>query len=606
VTTRERLLVFCCLLFAGGLFVLGINWGLPSRASDEFLFGGSQKPWTGAEILALAPIEEDPNRGADVDADPLTGRDKVLVLNQTDKQRAEIVRRYRLFTYQPDEYNTLKSLAGMNPGRLQLDPRMYQYGGLWIYPVGALLKLASIVGIIDLRNDKAFYLDHPETFGRFYVIARLYSAAWGVVGAWAVYMLARKLTARSTPAAAASACWAMMPVVVNMGHEAKPHLAGLSIMLLAILAASRYVETGERRWWVLCAIACGAATGMVISSLVIFVLLPMILILRPLEGWRARARLAAKFFGIGLLVYAASNPYVFINLVRNPAVLRSNLGTSTAMYHASAAAGIWLNGGKLMLEAATIAVVLFGVIGVLHVIESSVAQRRLNFYWPGCPAVHLLWLLVVAGLLVAVQFFLLAAGKPGEYGRFALLPATVLCILAVTSFWTFLPPARVAFLSTLLVCTAWFGTNYIAHFDADVDQVMSPRILTADALRTLKRTQAKRLAIVAEPAPYSMPPVDLWHWEVQLLPRGVEPGLAARAAESDVLVRPVDQLPDTVFPGFRRLERPLTQPLLANPARISWAAKPFEILVAERLPVSDVVDSAEPAATEPSQTRPAP
>jgi hypothetical protein len=104
---------------------------LPSRAADEFLFGGRQ-PWTGAEILALAPVEEDPNRGADVDADPLVGRDKLLVLNQTDKQRAEIVRRYRLFTYQPDEYNTLKSLSGMNPGKLQLDPRMYQYGGLWI------------------------------------------------------------------------------------------------------------------------------------------------------------------------------------------------------------------------------------------------------------------------------------------------------------------------------------------------------------------------------------------------------------------------------------------------------------------------------------------
>jgi hypothetical protein len=599
-------LVFCCLLFAGGLFVLGINWGLPSRAADEFLFGG-RKPWTGAEIQALAPLEEDPNRGADVDADPLTGRDKVIVLNQTDKQRAEIVRRYRLFTYQPDEYNTLKSLSGMNPGKLQLDPRMYQYGGLWIYPVGALLKVASLVGFVDLSHgaDQAFYLDNPDAFGRFYIVARLYSAAWGVVGAWAVYMIARKLTGRSTPAAAASACWAMMPVVVNMAHEAKPHLAGLSLMLLAVLAASRYVETGGRRWWVFCAIACGAATGMVISSLVIFALLPMILLLRPLEG-RERVRLAAKFLGIGLLVYAASNPYVFINLVANPAVLRSNLGTSTAMYHASATSG-WLTGGKLMLEAATIAVVMFGVIGVLHVIESTVAQRRLNFYWPGCPAVHLLWLLVVVGLIVAVQFFVLAAGKPGEYGRFALLPATVLCVLAVTSFWTFLPPARVAFLSTLLICTAWFGTNYIVHFTADDEPSMSPRIMTADALRMLvRRTPAKKLALVVEPAPYSMPPVDLWHWDLQLLPRGVAPGAAARAAESDLVLRPVDQLPDTVTPGFRRFERPLAQPLLANPARISWAAKPFEILVAEKLPASVAVDSAEPEETEPSQTRPAP
>jgi hypothetical protein len=274
VANRERILLAACLVFAAAVFTTGITWGLPSRAADPFLFG-DRTPWTGAEIMALAPVPDDRNRGADVDPNPLAGRDRVLVLNETDRQRAEIVRRYRLFTYQPDEYNTMSALSGMNPGSLELDPRLYQYGGLWIYPVGALLKLASVAGLIHLTPDKAYYLDHPEQFARFYVIARLYSAAWGVVGAWAVYMLARKLTAHMIPAAVACATWAMMPVVVNMAHEAKPHLAGLSLMLLAILAACRYVETGAAKWWAVAGALCGAAFGMVISSLIIFVILPV-------------------------------------------------------------------------------------------------------------------------------------------------------------------------------------------------------------------------------------------------------------------------------------------------------------------------------------------
>jgi hypothetical protein len=102
-----------------------------------------------------------------------------------------------------------------------------------------------------------------------------------------------------------------------------------------------------------------------------------------------------------------------------------------------------------------------------------------------------------------------------------------------------------------------------------------------------------------------MPPVDLWRWELQLLPLNADPGLAARAAGSDVIVRAVDQLPDTVPAGFRRLERPLTQPLLANPARISWAAKPLEILIADRLPTSDPADPSDPATTQPAATQPA-
>jgi hypothetical protein len=150
------------------IFLTGIGWGLPSRAVDPFLFG-DQPAWSGEKILSLAPPPA-VGAGADVDANPIR-RDVAVVLNETDAQRAEIIRRYRLMSYQPDEFITLKSLSRIRENRG--DPRLYQYGGLWIYPVGALLKLGSIVGVVDLRSDQAFYLDHPEAFGRFYVVARL-------------------------------------------------------------------------------------------------------------------------------------------------------------------------------------------------------------------------------------------------------------------------------------------------------------------------------------------------------------------------------------------------------------------------------------------------
>src|SRR5687768_11414808 len=114
--TRERLVLAALLLLAAAVFLTGVGWGLPSRAVDPYLFG-DRAPWSGAEISRLTSADsagagkwDDPTRGADVDADPLR-QDRPVVVNATDADRAQIVRRYRLFTYQPDEMITMMSLA---------------------------------------------------------------------------------------------------------------------------------------------------------------------------------------------------------------------------------------------------------------------------------------------------------------------------------------------------------------------------------------------------------------------------------------------------------------------------------------------------------------
>ena len=97
------------------VFLPGIGWGLPSRDADRFLFG-DRTPWTGAEIIALAGgFDAGGGRGADVDANPLDrgAGDAPVVLNDTDAKRAEIVRRYRLQSHQPDEFINFAAVAGM-------------------------------------------------------------------------------------------------------------------------------------------------------------------------------------------------------------------------------------------------------------------------------------------------------------------------------------------------------------------------------------------------------------------------------------------------------------------------------------------------------------
>ena len=52
----------------------------------------------------------------------------------------------------------------MSPQALKFDPKLYHYGGLWIYPLGILLELASKAQAVQLKNNVAFYLDDPSAF----------------------------------------------------------------------------------------------------------------------------------------------------------------------------------------------------------------------------------------------------------------------------------------------------------------------------------------------------------------------------------------------------------------------------------------------------------
>jgi len=472
------------LLVGAVVFGLGMNWGLPTRAVDPYLFG-NHPVWTGKEIIALAPSSIDTQRGADVDMNPILDRLHPIVLNETDSQRAEIIRRYRLFTYQPDEMISLMALSRMHPGKLDFDPHLYQYGGLWIYPLGAVIKVT-----LHPKSDVAYYLDHPEEFGRMYIAARTICVAWGLVGILCVFRLAQHLSKNALTASAAALCFVFMPIVVNMSHEAKPHLPGAVLMLLSILAATRFVETGTRKWWVITGVACGCAFGMVLSAAAIFIVLPIMVLLRPMPAREKLIALAGSV-AIALLVYATTNPFVPINYFFHRDALHSNLSNSTAMYSPGLSAAGILTAAKLILDGTGPILLIAGVLGGVWLVSKQLRNPTTD--------AEVGWLLTIPAIFVTIQFVLLARGKPAEYARFALFPDIVLAIAACVSVDAFFqkPAARRAALTTLVLATMPFGIAYVRAFIADSSAPTS-RLAAAEDLSTM----AGVVGLTAEPAPY--------------------------------------------------------------------------------------------------------
>jgi hypothetical protein len=458
---------------------------------------------------------------------------------KTDQvNRARILQRYRLYSNQPDEMITFRALGQMHPGAGDFDPRLYQYGGLWIYPVGVLLKVLSVFNVVTVSSDLAYYLDHPEAFGRFYVIARAYSAAWGVIGVLAIFALVRRFTRSDVLGVVAAICFMVMPVVVDLAHEAKPHLPGAVLLVLAVLAGCKYADEGKGRWWILASVLAGAAVGMILVDVVAVLVIPAMVIARGDKPGRAAGILLAGG-AIAAGVYFATNPYVAAHLLGNRAVLVSNLGNSEAMYPVGSLRHDVTNSIRLMAIGTSAPLAVAGLLGLL-------AIRKLG--------VGLVLAIPVLGALVL--FVIGAAGKPGEYARFAIVPDIGLMVLAVCAVGKLVngPVIRVVAGFVLIAAAAIYSVSYERGFMSD-----SSRLAAADQLsryadgRTAQ--SAPTLAVFAEPAPYCLPPVDLFRWKIVLLPRNMD------GAGYDASVRPDQTI---------RIWDPRLTP-------ISWADKPFVI-----------------------------
>jgi hypothetical protein len=473
--------------------------------------------------------------------------DRSAIIARDDASRARILRRYRLYSYQPDEMISFRALATMHPDKMDFDPKLYQYGGLWIYPLGAILKAGSLVGYATVTGDATYYYDSPEVFGRFYILGRAYSAAWGIVAVLAVFAIVRRVSGSDLPAFLAAICFMCMPVVVDLAHEAKPHLAGAALMLLAVLGAGKYVETGRMKWLIWTAIACGACVAMVLSGLAAVVILPVMSVLRRDKTGRF---LAVCVLGalLAAAIYFAANPYVAIHLAGDRTVLNSNLANSRAMYppsfnigHAIALAAIGMSWPLAIIGALAVVVLL---------VRRAPSAQRLG------------WLVAVPAAIILIEFAIFADEKPGEYARFAIFADAGLVLAAFFALARFDGPVAVRVIAglVLVAIAAVHSTAYERGFFADSTEDNS-RLAAARQIDALLPVGSgiSNLYITAEPAPYNLPPVNLFRWKIILLPKGDE---SATGLGPGVLVKPVNSTP--VFD-------PQSSP-------ISWAGKTFDVV----------------------------
>jgi hypothetical protein len=496
--------------------------------------------------------------GADTDLDPIADTGHIIDLTNDDAARATILQRYRLYSRQPDEMITFMALQRMSPRRLDFDPRLYQYGGGYIYLIGAALGLSSLLGLTTVTSDVGVYLSQPELFARFYIVARVVTLVFGALTLVAVVKLARRAAGR-TAGWIAFVLVAASPVFITGVLEAKPHVPSVCMLLWATLSALDYRAGGRRRDALRVGLQVGYAFGLVLTGLAGALLWPVLLLLRRSDGRRTRRDLALAG-AVALATYVVTNPYVLYNLLFRRSALASNVANSVAMYSFDRLADGLLRVGQLMLESCGPGVLVAGLI----------ALAWMYYRWPRQADV-----VSVPGLGLLLLCIGIGAGKPAEFARFLLLPA-ILFGIGTAALATTLANRRLVWgvLVVVVVLAVMRTPAYVYSFHADAHFQHESRHQAALYLRE-HAEPIEAIGVVQEPAPYATPPLNFAHRKISLLPQSGIIRIEYRKLPEWIVLTADDA---TVHreawwqPHYRLAKRFAAEPLQLS--RIAWANKP--------------------------------
>jgi len=537
-------------------------WGLPSSKLDPLLFG-DEEPWAPERYDAGAALQQRQERagGADTDLDPIVERDRIVDLTETDADRAAILRRYRLFTRQPDEMITLMALQRMNPRELDFDPQLYQYGGGYIYMIGAALGLSHVLGVTDITSDVGLYLSQPELFARFYIVARMITLIFGALALVAVLKLARYAAGR-TAGWIAFAFVACSPVFITGVLEAKPHLPSTCLLLWATLSAWRFHSRRRRRDALHMGWQTGGAFGLVLTGLAGAALWPALMLSQvklKIKNWR-------RLLGAGLLAlgfYAITNPYIPYNLLFNRNTLTGNVDNSMSMYTIGRLGDGFARTLQLLLESCGPGALILGVLsliwlGVRHPRQTLIATS---------PAAAMMALCIAIG-----------ADKPAEFARFLLLPAVTLAVAAAV-LATHLARVRLGWgiAAAVLALGLMRTSTYLHSFHVDAHLDDESRYQAALYIRD-QAPLSETIGVVQIPAPYATPPLNYARRRVAVLPPD-EPKTAAADNLPAWLMLTADDATSFKHAWWRGKYR-LVKEFAADPfrqSRIAWANKPVYI-----------------------------
>ncbi len=298
---------------------LGADWGLPDARRVEILLHGHPLSGSDKALLASARQAKSQEREAwhsEIVRKIQAGQATPVYRNEyegdavlTEEQRFFALGSFAINGSAHDEGQTYHALASMHPGRLDLDPHMYIYGGSYLYPLGATLFAMKAAGALRITRDYGEYLDFPRHIARMYLAGR----AFNIVASLGILLLLARLGDRlggRLCASAAMLAWLCATQAIDQTLVSKPHVYAAFWSLLSVSLLLRNPSAPSWKTVCLGGICAGWAMG---ASLVAFLIaIPVASLLYDRRAAKQSLQKLAVFCALMACVYLATNPYVLI------------------------------------------------------------------------------------------------------------------------------------------------------------------------------------------------------------------------------------------------------------------------------------------------------
>lgn len=189
-------------------------------------------------------------------------------------------------SYAFDEDKLLESLARTDPTRLDVDPKLYEWGTLHLELVLGALEGAQAAGVFERPWREAFRQMVPGEFEKVYVAGRLVSVVADLVTVLLVFLLGAEA------AGPRAGLWAAALVAFSAGHvlqasQIRVDVTATTLVTLTALLAARTSEAARPRNWFALGLAAGLAVSAKYSTVLIVGALVALALWKNRLCWRA-------------------------------------------------------------------------------------------------------------------------------------------------------------------------------------------------------------------------------------------------------------------------------------------------------------------------------
>lgn len=316
-------------LGAACLAFWGQGWCLPDRERLERVLPPGTDTAAFRASLAGGWSDMNDRLGRDILLNPesfsygFTGRAEVAPgWTEVPEVLRSSARSYYLRSGHEDEPNLLRAVARLRPTVEGLNPRIYFYGGGYMYALAAWTAVGAALTPARLVRGVEWYMEDPARMAWLYRLGRSFSAAAFLAVAWLLWSTGRRFFGEEAGLASA-ALWAASPGFVVQAHYMKPHLMG-SFFTLAAYRLSAEALRGGPRWGVAAGAAAGLAAGSVnhLGTAAVFPALAALLRWRAGSPWRGEAVWLAHSAAACVGAFLLCTPYLLTEFATVTAAMR--------------------------------------------------------------------------------------------------------------------------------------------------------------------------------------------------------------------------------------------------------------------------------------------